>query len=65
MKCAIYLNGSDALTETLVHEHVVAMTRSKRHLCVVGDSETLGKKDAFLKAWMAFLGEHAEVRYLD
>ncbi|KAG9070124.1 hypothetical protein KI688_009456 [Linnemannia hyalina] len=44
---------------------VVAMTRSKRHLCVVGDSETLSKKDAFLKAWMNFLGEHAEVRYLE
>ncbi|KAG0369085.1 hypothetical protein BGX24_002558 [Mortierella sp. AD032] len=43
----------------------VAMTRSKRHLCVVGDSETLSKKDAFLKAWMDFLGEHAEVRYLE
>ncbi|KAG0273740.1 hypothetical protein BGZ95_010469 [Linnemannia exigua] len=43
----------------------VAMTRSKRHLCVVGDSETLSKKDTFLKAWMDFLGEHAEVRYLE
>jgi DNA polymerase alpha-associated DNA helicase A len=31
----------------------------------VGDSETLSKKDAFLKAWMDFLGEHAEVRYLE
>ncbi|KAG0203993.1 hypothetical protein BGX28_003921 [Mortierella sp. GBA30] len=43
----------------------VAMTRSKRHLCVVGDSETLSKKDAFLKAWMEFLAENADVRYLD
>ncbi|KAG0301480.1 hypothetical protein BGZ98_008302 [Dissophora globulifera] len=43
----------------------VAMTRSKRHLCVVGDSETLGKKDAFLKAWMEFMAEHADVRYVD
>ncbi|KAI8362270.1 P-loop containing nucleoside triphosphate hydrolase protein [Mortierella sp. GBAus27b] len=43
----------------------VAMTRSKKHLCVVGDSETLGKKDAFLKAWMAFLGDRAEVRYIE
>ncbi|KAF9111646.1 hypothetical protein BGX27_004626 [Mortierella sp. AM989] len=43
----------------------VAMTRSKRHLCVVGDSETLGKKDKFLKAWMDFLSEHADVRYVE
>ncbi|KAF9922703.1 hypothetical protein FBU30_007160 [Linnemannia zychae] len=43
----------------------VAMTRSKRHLCVVGDSETLSKKDPFLKSWMDFLGEQADVRYLD
>ncbi|KAF9355594.1 hypothetical protein BGX26_006371 [Mortierella sp. AD094] len=43
----------------------VAMTRSKRHLCVVGDSETLSKKDTFLKAWMEFLSEHADVRYVE
>ncbi|KAF9433427.1 hypothetical protein BGZ76_009475 [Entomortierella beljakovae] len=43
----------------------VAMTRSKRHLCIVGDSETLSKKDPFLKAWMEFLGEHADIRYID
>ncbi|KAF9354342.1 hypothetical protein BGX34_011094 [Mortierella sp. NVP85] len=43
----------------------VAMTRCKRHLCVVGDSDTLGKKDTFLKAWMEFLDKHAEVRYID
>lgn len=53
----------------ILHYHYlqkkVAMTRSKRHLCVVGDSETLSKKDVFLKAWMDFLGEHAEVRYLE
>jgi len=44
---------------------LVAMTRSKRHLCVVGDSETLSKKDPFLKSWMEFLGDHADVRYVD
>ncbi|KAI7820552.1 P-loop containing nucleoside triphosphate hydrolase protein [Gamsiella multidivaricata] len=43
----------------------VAMTRSKRQLCVVGDSETLSKNDPFLKAWMEFLSEHADVRYID
>ncbi|KAF9984009.1 hypothetical protein BGZ75_004412 [Mortierella antarctica] len=43
----------------------VAMTRSKRHLCVVGDSDTLSKKDTFLKAWMDFLGDKADVRYIE
>ncbi|KAF8972864.1 hypothetical protein BGZ46_010001 [Entomortierella lignicola] len=43
----------------------VAMTRSKRHLCVVGDSETLSKKDKFLKSWMEFLSEHADIRYVE
>jgi len=43
----------------------VAMTRPKRHLCVVGDSETVGKGSKFLKAWMAHLEEHADLRYPD
>ncbi|KAH0160756.1 DNA helicase, partial [Aureobasidium melanogenum] len=33
----------------------VAMTRPKRHLCVVGDSETVGRGSKFLKSWMEFL----------
>ncbi|KAI9883536.1 MAG: hypothetical protein M1823_004700 [Watsoniomyces obsoletus] len=41
----------------------VAMTRPKRHLCVIGDSETVGRGSAFLKRWMAFLEEHADLRY--
>lgn len=67
------------------------MTRPKRHLCIVGDSETLNgssgkdagnkKKDktakgkvsrdsgsadgGFLRRWMEWLGEEAEVRYAD
>ncbi|KAK5095142.1 hypothetical protein LTS08_008304 [Lithohypha guttulata] len=41
----------------------VAMTRPKRHLCVVGDSETVGHGSAFLKNWMKFLEEHADLRY--
>jgi len=43
----------------------VAMTRPKRHLCVVGDSDTVGKGSAFLKRWMAFLEENADLRYPD
>lgn len=41
----------------------VAMTRPKRHLCVVGDSETIAKGSDFLKEWMAHLEEHADLRY--
>ncbi|KAM3579924.1 hypothetical protein VKS41_007642 [Umbelopsis sp. WA50703] len=61
----------------------VAMTRAKRHLCIIGDSETLsgtntsntgkkGKKDnpivadgGFLKRWMTWLSEEADVRYCE
>ncbi|KAH9826058.1 DNA polymerase alpha-associated DNA helicase A-like [Teratosphaeria destructans] len=43
----------------------VAMTRPKRHLCVIGDSETVGRGSKFLKAWMGFLEEHADLRYPD
>ncbi|KUL91924.1 hypothetical protein ZTR_01435 [Talaromyces verruculosus] len=43
----------------------VAMTRPKRHLCVCGDSETISKGSKFLKNWMAFLEEHADLRYPD
>ncbi|KAJ4993277.1 hypothetical protein SVAN01_01252 [Stagonosporopsis vannaccii] len=41
----------------------VAMTRPKRHLCVVGDSDTISKGSAFLKQWMEFLEENADLRY--
>ncbi|KAF2122613.1 DNA-binding protein SMUBP-2 [Lophiotrema nucula] len=41
----------------------VAMTRPKRHLCIVGDSETVGRGSKFLKAWMEFLEEKADLRY--
>ncbi|KAJ4376240.1 hypothetical protein N0V83_001523 [Neocucurbitaria cava] len=41
----------------------VAMTRPKRHLCVVGDSDTISKGSKFLKAWMGFLEENADLRY--
>ncbi|EXJ83233.1 hypothetical protein A1O1_06852 [Capronia coronata CBS 617.96] len=41
----------------------VAMTRPKRHLCVIGDSETVSRGSSFLKRWMKFLEEHADLRY--
>lgn len=43
----------------------VAMTRPKRHLCVIGDSETVRKGSGFLKRWMEHLEENADLRYLD
>ena len=41
----------------------VAMTRPRRHLCIVGDSETVGHGSSFLGKWMKFLEEHADLRY--
>ncbi|KAK1780710.1 P-loop containing nucleoside triphosphate hydrolase protein [Copromyces sp. CBS 386.78] len=43
----------------------VAMTRPKRSLTVIGDSETVKKGSAFLKRWMEFLEENADLRYPD
>ncbi|BCR87501.1 putative DNA helicase [Aspergillus chevalieri] len=43
----------------------VAMTRPRRHLCICGDSETISRGSSFLKRWMAFLEEHADLRYPD
>lgn len=40
----------------------VAMTRPKRQLCVIGDSETIsGAGDHYLKHWMQHLEQHAFV----
>ncbi|KAK3114423.1 hypothetical protein LTR53_007273 [Teratosphaeriaceae sp. CCFEE 6253] len=61
------LNGTPRAT-LLARTHrayELAMTRPKRHLCVVGDSETVGKGSKFLKAWMGFLEDHADLRYPD
>lgn len=44
---------------------LVAMTRPRRHLCVIGDSETVGRGSKFLKEWMAFLEDKADLRYPD
>ncbi|KAH9942064.1 P-loop containing nucleoside triphosphate hydrolase protein [Amylocystis lapponica] len=41
----------------------VAMTRAKRHLCVVGDSSTVQHGGSFLKKWMVWLEANADVRY--
>lgn len=51
---------------------LVAMTRPKRHLCVICDTETLSgvkatKKNTidggFLKRWMDWLNEEADLRF--
>ncbi|EMD37094.1 hypothetical protein CERSUDRAFT_155577 [Gelatoporia subvermispora B] len=41
----------------------VAMTRAKRHLCIVGDSSTVQHGGPFLKKWMSWLEANADVRY--
>lgn len=41
----------------------VAMTRPRRHLCIVGDAVTVARGSDFLRSWMEFLEEHADVRY--
>jgi DNA polymerase alpha-associated DNA helicase A len=41
----------------------VAMTRPRRQLCVIGDSDTVGKGSKYLAAWMKWLEDHADVRY--
>ncbi|KAI0807382.1 P-loop containing nucleoside triphosphate hydrolase protein [Fomes fomentarius] len=41
----------------------VAMTRARRHLCIVGDSSTVQHGSPFLKKWMAWLEANADVRY--
>ncbi|KAI0670379.1 P-loop containing nucleoside triphosphate hydrolase protein [Trametes maxima] len=41
----------------------VAMTRARRHLCIVGDSSTVQHGSPFLKKWMTWLETNADVRY--
>ncbi|KAH9816791.1 P-loop containing nucleoside triphosphate hydrolase protein [Melampsora americana] len=43
----------------------VAMTRAKRNLTIIGDSDTLSKGGEFLKKWMDWLETNAEVRVAD
>ncbi|KAJ1929057.1 hypothetical protein IWQ60_001502 [Tieghemiomyces parasiticus] len=40
----------------------VAITRPKRHLCIIGDSETLGKHNAFLRGLCEWVEESGEVQ---
>ncbi|KAF8802852.1 P-loop containing nucleoside triphosphate hydrolase protein [Phlegmacium glaucopus] len=41
----------------------VAMTRAKRHLCIVGDSSTVCHGSRYLKKWLAWLDANADVKY--
>ncbi|KAK9765523.1 hypothetical protein K7432_006085 [Basidiobolus ranarum] len=43
----------------------VAITRPKRHLCVIGNSETVGMKDEFLRKYCEWVMDNGEVRYAD
>ncbi|RYP01108.1 hypothetical protein DL764_006307 [Monosporascus ibericus] len=43
----------------------VAMTRPKRSLVVIGDSDTVKKGSKFLKNWMSWLEDNADLRYPD
>jgi len=41
----------------------VAMTRARRHLCIVGDSSTVRHGGRYLENWMSWLEKNADVRY--
>lgn len=41
----------------------VAMTRARRHLCVIGDSSTIVHGGSYLKSWLSWLEENADMRY--
>jgi len=41
----------------------VAMTRARRQLCVIGDSSTVQTGSEYLKKWMKWLEDNADVRY--
>ena len=43
----------------------VAMTRARRHLCVVGDSSTVVHGGAYLKKWIGWLEANADIRFPD
>lgn len=43
----------------------VAMTRAKRHLCIVGDSSTVKHGSPYLKKWLAWLEANADVRFAE
>ncbi|KAL5497984.1 hypothetical protein ACEPAH_2915 [Sanghuangporus vaninii] len=41
----------------------VAMTRARRHMCIIGDSSTVQHGGKFLKEWMTWLENSADVYY--
>ena len=41
----------------------VAMTRAKRHLAIIGDSDTVAAREPYLKAWLDHLQENAVLEY--
>ncbi|RPA72549.1 DNA helicase [Ascobolus immersus RN42] len=41
----------------------VAVTRARRCLVVIGDGETLSREKGWVKDWVAFMEENAEVRF--
>ncbi|ORX74425.1 P-loop containing nucleoside triphosphate hydrolase protein [Linderina pennispora] len=43
----------------------VAVTRARRHLCVIGDSETVARRSPFLNALFVHLEDNADLRYPD
>lgn len=43
----------------------VAMTRAKRHLCVIGDSSTVQHGGGYLRKWLAWLEANADVRFAE
>jgi DNA polymerase alpha-associated DNA helicase A len=43
----------------------VAMTRARRHLCVIGDAETVKHAGGYLAGWLKWVEEGGEVRYPD
>ncbi|KAK9461466.1 P-loop containing nucleoside triphosphate hydrolase protein [Lipomyces oligophaga] len=43
----------------------VAITRPRMYLCIIGDSETLARGSKFLKAWVKWAEDNAEIEYPD
>ncbi|KTW26261.1 uncharacterized protein T551_03560 [Pneumocystis jirovecii RU7] len=41
----------------------VAITRPKRHLCIIGDSQTIERNSGFLKRWVQYLEYNSDLRY--
>jgi DNA polymerase alpha-associated DNA helicase A len=39
------------------------MTRARSHLVIIGDSQTVSKGGKYLKGWMDWLEENADVRF--